>query len=135
MMGDHVGYALRACARRHIPRVILAGQFAKLLKIACGHEQTHVSASQLDLQELQSWLRAEKFPLASIELAGRANTARHLLADCGAAPALSALVCGRAQSFAQSLAPEAEIQVFLAGYDGEVLYFRGKDQLQPRITV
>jgi cobalt-precorrin-5B (C1)-methyltransferase len=135
MMGDHVGYALRACARRHIPRVILAGQFAKLLKIACGHEQTHVSASQLDLQVLQSWLRAEKFPLVSIELAGRANTARHLLAECGAAPALSALVCGRAQSFAQSLAPEAEIQVFLAGYDGEVLYFRGKDQLQPRITV
>jgi cobalt-precorrin-5B (C1)-methyltransferase len=135
MMGDHVGYALRACARRHIPKVILAGQFAKLLKIACCHEQTHVSAAQLDLQEVQSWLQAEKFPATSIELAGRANTARHLLADCDAAPALITLVCDRAQKFAQSLAPAAEIQVFLAGYDGEVLYFRGKDQLQPRITV
>ena len=135
MMGDHVGYALRACARRNIPNVILAGQFAKLLKIACCHEQTHVSASELDLQELQSWLRAEKFPATSIDLAGRANTARHLLADCDDAPALIELVCGRALSFAQSLAPAAEIQVFLAGYDGEVLYFRGNDQLQPRITV
>ena len=127
MMGDHVGYALRACARRQIPRVIFAAQFAKLLKIACGHEQTHVSASSLDLKELQSWLRAEKFPTASIELAGSANTARHLLADCAVAPALIELVCGRAQRFAQSLAPQAELQVFLAGYDGEVLYFRGND--------
>jgi cobalt-precorrin-5B (C1)-methyltransferase len=135
MMGDHVGYALRACARRSIPLVILAGQFAKLLKIACRHEQTHVSASQLDLQELQSWLVAAKFPAACIELAGRANTARQLLSDCGAAPALGELVCARAQKFAQSLAPGAEIQVFLAGYDGEVLYFRGKDQLQRGITV
>jgi cobalt-precorrin-5B (C1)-methyltransferase len=82
MMGDHVGYALRACARRNIAKIILAGQFAKLLKIACRHEQTHVSASQLDLQELQSWLLAAQFPAATIELAGRANTARHLLADC-----------------------------------------------------
>jgi cobalt-precorrin-5B (C1)-methyltransferase len=135
MMGDHVGYALRACARRNIPRVILAGQFAKLLKIACCHEQTHVSASQLDLQELQSWLAAAKFPAACIELGGRANTARQLLSDCGDAPALSELVCVRAQRFAQSLAPGAEIQVFLAGYDGEVLYFRGKDQFQRGITV
>jgi cobalt-precorrin-5B (C1)-methyltransferase len=135
MMGDHVGYALRACARRNIATIILAGQFAKLLKIACGHEQTHVSASRLDLQELQSWLVAAEFPAACIQLAGRANTARHLLADCGEAPALSELVCVRAQRFAQSLTPRAEIQVFLAGYDGEVLYFRGKDQLQRGITV
>jgi len=135
MMGDHVGYALRACARRQIPRIILAAQFAKLLKIACQHEQTHVSASSLDLQALRSWLLAERFPTASIELAGTANTARHLLADCAAAPALIELVCARAQRFAQSLAPAAEIEVFLAGYDGEVLYFRGNDQLQRGITV
>ncbi|PKN12057.1 MAG: cobalamin biosynthesis protein CbiD [Deltaproteobacteria bacterium HGW-Deltaproteobacteria-4] len=136
MMGDHVGYALRACARRNIATIILAGQFAKLLKIACCHEQTHVSASRLDLHAVTSWLRVENFPTATIKLAERANTARHLLADCGtAAPALCALICDRAQKFAQSFAPATEIQVFLAGYDGEVLYFSGQDQLQPRITV
>jgi cobalt-precorrin-5B (C1)-methyltransferase len=136
MMGDHVGYALRACARRHITTIILAGQFAKLLKIACCHEQTHVSASRLDLQEVKSWLQAQNFPAASIELAERANTARHLLADSGAAaPALCALICNRAQKFAQSFAPAAKIQVFLAGYDGEVLYFSGNDSIQSRISV
>ena len=135
MMGDHVGYALRACARRHIATVILAGQFAKLLKIACQHEQTHVSASQLDLQLVQSWLVAEKFSPECIALAAAANTARHLLADCGAAAALIALICGRAQAFARTLAPQTEVQVFLAGYEGEVLYFRGNDQLQLGKTV
>lgn len=136
MMGDHVGYALRACARRNIARVILAGQFAKLLKIACCHEQTHVSASSLDLRVVTSWLRAQNFPAATIALAEQANTARHLLAESGAAaPALCALICGRARKFAQSFAPAAEIQVFLAGYDGEVLYFPPTGQLQSRITV
>ncbi|MDO9079580.1 MAG: cobalt-precorrin-5B (C(1))-methyltransferase CbiD [Desulfuromonadales bacterium] len=132
MMGDHLGYALRACARRNITTIILAGQFAKLLKIACRHEQTHVSASRLDLRAVTSWLRTENFPAATIKLSEQANTARHLLTDCGtAAPALCTLICGRAQKFAQSFAPAAEIQVFLAGYDGEVLYFSGTDQLQP----
>ncbi len=54
MMGDHVGYALRASARKGVREVILAGQFAKLLKIACGHEQTHASSSDLDLQMLSA---------------------------------------------------------------------------------
>lgn len=127
MMGDHVGYALRACGRRQIARVILAGQFAKILKIACHHEQTHVSASQLDLQEVTSWLLAEGFSAATVSLAAQANTARHLLAECDEGDALVETVCARARSFAQSLVPQAQVQVFLAGYAGEMLYFRGED--------
>lgn len=135
MMGDHVGYALRACARRKIATVILAGQFAKFLKIACRHEQTHVNAAQLDLQELQGWLMAENLSTECIDLAGSANTARQLLVGGAESEALIALVCDRAQKFAQSLAPQAVIQVFLAGYEGEVLYFRGNDQLHLGMTV
>lgn len=124
MMGDHVGYALRACARRNIPEVILAAQFAKLLKIACRHEQTHVNASRLDLQELQKWMIEEQFPAASSDLTKNANTARQVLAESPETLALIALVCRRAQAFLQTLAPQAKIQVLLAGYEGEVLYFR-----------
>lgn len=134
MMGDHVGYALRACARRHIATVILAGQFAKLLKIACRHEQTHVNAAQLDLQELQRWLLTENFSTACIDLAGSANTARQVLAGCSESGLLISLVCDRAQAFARTLAPRTVIQVFLAGYEGEVLYFRGNDHLHLGMT-
>jgi cobalt-precorrin-5B (C1)-methyltransferase len=122
MMGDHAGYAIRACARKGAKRVIIAGQFAKLLKIACGHEQTHVSSSKLDLRILAGWL--EKIPLAS-HLAphvSQANTAREVLELSGGSHELTALVCNRAAGFARRLAPGLDINVLLAGYGGEVLY-------------
>ncbi|HEY6837245.1 MAG TPA: cobalt-precorrin-5B (C(1))-methyltransferase [Geobacteraceae bacterium] len=123
MMGDHVGYALRACARRGVARVVLAAQFAKLLKIACGHEQTHVASSSLDLGTLAGWVTEE---LGDTGLAGRvaaANTAREVLSDCERRDEIIALVASRARAFAERLAPGGAFEVFLAGYDGEVLYY------------
>lgn len=122
MMGDHVGYALRACARKGVPRVVLAGQFAKLLKIACGHEQTHVTSSELDLQHLAEWCSLE--PLTSFLVPGirEANTARQVLETSGNQPALMELVCSRAAAFARQVAPTLPVTVLLAGYGGEVLY-------------
>jgi cobalt-precorrin-5B (C1)-methyltransferase len=122
MMGDYVGHALRACAAKGVREVILAGQFAKLLKIACGHEQTHVSSSALDLQQLADWCAGERCaPLAPSIRA--ANTARQVLVESTHDPALMALVCERARTAASLLAPGCEIKVLLAGYAGEVLYF------------
>lgn len=122
MMGDHVGYAMRGCSERRVRRIVLAGQFAKLLKIACEHEQTHVSSSDLDLQRLAAWLR-ESAPLERLTpLAEGANTAREVLEGSGYDPELMELVCRRAREFAFSLAPGAEIRVLLAGYGGEVLH-------------
>jgi cobalt-precorrin-5B (C1)-methyltransferase len=123
MMGDHVGYAVRACARKGVKRVVVAGQFAKLLKIACGHEQTHVSSSDLDLRMLAKWLELET-PNSKLKTAVReANTAREILEGSGNDRALIELVCGRAREFVHSLAPTAEVKVLLAGYGGEVIYF------------
>ena len=119
MMGDHVGYALRSCAGKGVKRMVLAGQFAKLLKIACGHEQTHVSASDLDLAALSAWPELESH---NLNLDG-ATTARGILESSGNDPELIHLVCRRATSFAHSLAPGPELKVLLAGYGGEVLYF------------
>jgi cobalt-precorrin-5B (C1)-methyltransferase len=123
MMGDHVGYALRACARKGVKRVILAGQFAKLLKIACGHEQTHVSSSELDLKHLLTW--TSEIPHASCLTPHFRDTvtARGILEASGNDPVLIALVCNRTRRFAESLAPGVDLKVLLAGYSGEVLYF------------
>jgi cobalt-precorrin-5B (C1)-methyltransferase len=121
MMGDHVGHALRAALRRGIPRVVLAGQFAKLLKIACGHQQTHVSSSDLDLTTLAGWCResAELAPLADLCLS--ANTARQVLVDSGNHAGLILLVCARAAEAAGRMAPGLGVGILLAGYGGEVL--------------
>ena len=121
MMGDHVGYALRACAAKGVKRVILAGQFAKLLKIACGHEQTHVSSSELDLRALREWLSPKK-DAHLLALAETAATARHLLETSGYDAHLIRLVCDRARAAAERLTPGLSVKVLLAGYHGEMLY-------------
>ncbi len=124
MMGDHVGYALQACERKGVRNVVLAAQFAKLLKIACGHEQTHVSSSQLDLYQLREWLGASPRTSRFIPYAEQANTAREILEASGADKGLISLVATRAGHFAARFAPRLRVKVLLAGYQGEVLYFR-----------
>ncbi len=122
MMGDHVGYALRACARKGVGRAVLAGQFAKLLKIACGHEQTHVSSSELDLRHLAEWCALAPRVSHLEPRIREANTARQLLEMSDNQPALVALVCDRAAAFARQVTPTLPVTVLLAGYGGEVLY-------------
>ena len=121
MMGDHVGHALRACRSRGVRRAVLAGQFAKLLKIAGGHEQTHVDSSRLDLAVLADWCAAvpELGHLATV--AANANTARQVLEESGLAPALVRLVTERARAAAAAMAPGLEVEVLLVGYDGKVI--------------
>lgn len=123
MMGDHVGHALRSCAARGVRSLVLAGQFAKLLKIACGHEQTHVSSSKLDLQALADWTLVATGDPVLAGAVGAANTAREVLGQEEAAALLTPLVCTRARDFAARLVPGATVKVLLAGYRGEVLYF------------
>ena len=124
MMGDHFGYSLRSCASKGVPQVVVAGQFAKLVKIACGHEQTHVCSAELDLAALAEWIR--QYPgLAQLErLAREANTARHLLEASGYHQALIEMVCGKVAQACAVCAPGLQVRVFLAGYHGEMLHLR-----------
>jgi cobalt-precorrin-5B (C1)-methyltransferase len=123
MMGDHVGYALRTCSAKKVGTIVIAAQFAKLLKIACGHEQTHVSSSSLDLEVLASWIEGDNVARGAVHLVKGANTARQVLEASGNNEALITLVCSRVGEFASRLAPNATIKVLLAGYGQEVLYF------------
>ncbi len=123
MMGDHVGYALSACVRKGARGVILAGQFAKLLKIACGHAQTHASTADLDLQLLEEWLAADPRSARLALHLREANSARQVLENSGNDPFLIRMVVDKVRQFARTICPMIKIQVLLAGYGGEVLYF------------
>lgn len=122
MMGDHVGYSLKSCASRGVPRVIIAGQFAKLVKLACGHLQTHVSSSELDLERVARWLEETGETSHLAPAARKANTARDLLVSTGYDPRLIELICRKAQETALACAPDLSVIVFLAGYQGEMLF-------------
>lgn len=120
MMGDHVAYALRAAAGRGFLQPILACQFAKLLKIACGHENTHAAASELDLSKLLEWARAEGFPSEVMAVIAHANTAREVVTTCGFSEELIKLVKGHAVSAVKQHAPGVDPVFLVADYSGEV---------------
>jgi cobalt-precorrin-5B (C1)-methyltransferase len=122
MMGDHFGYSLQSCARKGAQRVIVAGQFAKLVKIACGHLQTHVSSSELDLAQLADWLKENPETAHLEQFARQANTARHLLEASGYNKELIRLVCEKVTQACAVCAPGLPVRVFLAGYQGETLH-------------
>jgi cobalt-precorrin-5B (C1)-methyltransferase len=118
MMGDHVGYALEACHRKGVPGVLLAVQFAKLFKVACGHPQTHVGSSRLDLDRLADWARIDGLDGGLTEDIECANTARQVYENLGGDHPLIGIVAGRALARLRQWAPGANVAVLLVGYDG-----------------
>jgi cobalt-precorrin-5B (C1)-methyltransferase len=84
-MGDFAGAVLKYLARHPVPRLTIAGGFAKLSKLAAGHLDLHSARSQVDLDRLASVARSAG---GSAELAAAiagANTALHALALASAA--------------------------------------------------
>lgn len=78
MMGDHVAHTMRSAMERGFTRPVIACQFAKLVKIACGYENTHAAASDMDLKRLRQWAEEAGLPEAILDLISNANTAREI---------------------------------------------------------
>ena len=72
-MGDFVGGTLKYLRRHPLPRLTLAGGFAKISKMAAGHLNLHSKRSWVDLEELARMLEARG---ASAELLDEAREAR-----------------------------------------------------------
>ncbi len=117
MMGDYVGHAVSAAAQRGIPHLVLAAQFAKLVKIACGHRQTHVRSSTLDLTMLATWGAGCGLDAVATKRIELANTAREVLDQLGGEHPLIEAVVHRARQALAPLAPASRIDILLVGYD------------------
>ncbi|MBC8018592.1 MAG: cobalt-precorrin-5B (C(1))-methyltransferase [Verrucomicrobia bacterium] len=122
MMGDHIAYALRACQLRGFHQPIIACQFAKLLKIACGHENTHAAASELDLAQLLTWGREGGLPEPVLGAISTANTAREIAIACSFDPDLLELVFRRARNATEHHAPDICPRFLVADYSGNCIF-------------
>ncbi len=120
MMGDHVAYALQACRKRGFNSPIIACQFAKLLKIACGYENTHAAASELDLAVLLGWAEEAKVSSEYLSIISHANTAREIAVATGFDRGIMGLVADRTREAAAVHAPGMLARPLLCGYDGAV---------------
>ena len=122
MMGDHVAYTLQACQKRGFCRPIIACQFAKLLKIACGYENTHAAASELDLAVLLEWAETARVPPEYLAIISNANTAREIAVATEFDKQLMQLVADRVKTSAAVHAPGLIVRPLLCAYDGTVVF-------------
>jgi len=122
MMGDHIAYAVQAASQRGFQQPLIACQFAKLLKIACGHENTHAAASDLDLAQLLNWGEAAGLSLSTLETIAKANTAREIAIASGFDPQLLELLFRQARLAIGMHAPAVSAHFLLADYNGNCIF-------------
>jgi cobalt-precorrin-5B (C1)-methyltransferase len=84
-MGDFAGAVLKYLKRHPIPRLTIAGGFAKLSKLAAGHLDLHSGRSQVDLPLLAGLARQAGGDDAVCRAVTSANTGLEALQRCAAA--------------------------------------------------
>jgi cobalt-precorrin-5B (C1)-methyltransferase len=78
-MGDFVGGMLKYLRTHPVPRVTIAGGFAKMSKLAAGRLDLHSKRGVVDLQLIAEWLRELGANDRVVEQARNANTAQEIL--------------------------------------------------------
>jgi cobalt-precorrin-5B (C1)-methyltransferase len=123
-MGDFAGGLLKYLRDHPIPKLTIAGGFAKLTKLAQGSLDLHSSRSEVDrdfLADLASRVGADEAMLAAI---GKANTAAEALTltERSGLP-LAALVAREARQTAKSVlgAAPVAVNVLVVDREGRVL--------------
>ena len=127
-MGDFAGGLLGYLRRHPVPRVTLAGGFAKMAKLAAGHLDLHSKRSQVDVGWLAERLATLGADDATLARAAAANTALEVLRlaqDRGLplGDAVADLACAVARA-ALGAAPVA-LDVLVVDREGERVGFSG----------
>jgi len=106
-----------------VPRLTLAGGFAKLSKLAQGHLDLHSGASQIDREFLAGSMATLGAPETLIETARGANTANQVLALARQAGlALGDRIAAQARATAlATLAGATAVEVLVFDREGEVV--------------
>ncbi|MCE2516955.1 MAG: cobalt-precorrin-5B (C(1))-methyltransferase [Alphaproteobacteria bacterium] len=121
-MGDFVGGMLKYLRRHPVPRLTIAGGFAKMVKLAQGHGDLHSARSQIDFTAF-----AEMAAQAGLDhdAVKTANTALEVLqmADDDQAQTLGGMVARQALAEARGILRQDEVtmDVMIVQRDGTVL--------------
>jgi cobalt-precorrin-5B (C1)-methyltransferase len=111
-MADFAGAVLKYLRRHPVPRLTVAGGFAKLSKLASGHLDLHSARSQVDLGWLAEVAGAGGAGPGTVEQVRGANTTLEVLQVCQVAGVpLADLVAQRAREAALSVLAGGRVQV------------------------
>lgn len=123
-MGGFVGGMLKYLKTHPVPRVTIAGGFAKMSKLAAGRLDLHSKRGLADLSLIASWLRDLSADPAVIEAAAKANTAQAALEIAeGAKIPLADYIADRAQRRAFEALNNSSIvlDVIIVARDGRIV--------------
>jgi len=122
-MGDFVGGTLKYLRRHPVPRLTLAGGFAKLAKLAAGHLDLHSSRSRVDPAGLARLLAAAGAPAQIADAAMRCDSAGAVLDLAGEHRAALVEAVGRqAREVAlATLSGDTDVEVAVVDRDGRFL--------------
>jgi cobalt-precorrin-5B (C1)-methyltransferase len=122
-MGDFAGGLLKYLRRQPIPRLILAGGFGKLSKMAQGHLDLHSSRSQLDMKLLSIMAveaGADENLASAIKLANTGLQALNLSKAAGI-PLADRVAAGAREVAMAVLAGGTEVQVVVYDRQGNLV--------------
>ena len=122
-MGDFVGGTLKYLRRHPVPRLTIAGGFAKLAKLAGGHLDLHSARSSVSIPALVEMLVAVGAELPLVEVARTANGAAEILQIAGnRREALARAVATQAREVAlATLCGKTAIEVAVVDRQGGLL--------------
>jgi cobalt-precorrin-5B (C1)-methyltransferase len=123
-MGDFAGGMLKYLRTHPVPRVTIAGGFAKMSKLAAGRLDLHSKRGAVDLPLIAGWLRGLGADGALAEAAEAANTALEILemAERAKIPlADHAAECARQQVTKTLNNAAIDADVIIAARDGRIV--------------
>ncbi|WP_337996504.1 cobalt-precorrin-5B (C(1))-methyltransferase [Oleispirillum naphthae] len=126
-MGDFVGGLLKYLRAHPLPRLTLAGGFAKFAKLAEGHLNVHSGASRVDFAALAAQVERLGGAPAVVAAARAANTAMQVLelADAANLPLADAVAARCLAVARQILKPQTAVDVLIVDRSGEVVGHAG----------
>ena len=118
-MGDFVGGTVKYLRRKPVPRLTIAGGFAKLSKLAAGHMDLHSKRSQVDPAFLATLVEDS-------ELAARISIAETglrvlQLADAAGAPIGDAVARACAERVRAEVSAETDVEIIVCDRGSEIV--------------
>ena len=120
-MGDFAGGMLKYLRRHPVPRVTIAGGFAKMVKLAQGNLDLHSARSQVDFARLAETLAGVGGDGVQVSRARKANTAAEVLEIAGTLPLAQAIAEDARMNAQQATDDAGTIEIMVVGRTGQVL--------------
>jgi len=122
-MGDFAGATLKYLRRHPVPRLTIAGGFAKVAKLAAGHLDLHSARSRVDTRALAQMLAELGADAAVVDAARSAAGAGEILTRAGARRiALARVVAARAREVAlATLSGKTAVEVAIVDRQGDIM--------------